>query len=130
MRLLITKNKRLYWLVVLSSKQIPSALENSCPAEKQNQRFYFSWRAPYSTPNASFFVRVQKFSFALLTAATLLAGCETKPSETKDQLSEAGQDTAVMACDGKTVADAAANAAAAADNAWDMTKAKLAGIKS
>lgn len=72
---------------------------------------------------------MQKLSFALLAAAALLASCETKRSETKDQLAEAGQDTAVMARDGKTVGDAAVNAAAAVDNAWDMTKAKLADIK-
>jgi outer membrane protein OmpA-like peptidoglycan-associated protein len=59
----------------------------------------------------------------------LLASCETKRSETKDQLGEAGQDTAVMTRDGQTAGDVAANAANSVDNAWDMTKAKLADVK-
>ena len=58
-----------------------------------------------------------------------LADCETKHSETKDQLGEAGQDTAVMTRDGRAAAAGAANDAGnAVDNAWDMTKARLAGV--
>ena len=72
---------------------------------------------------------MKKSFFSLLAAATLLASCETKHSETKDQLAEAGQDTAVMARDGKTAADMTSNAGAAIDNAWDMGKAKLADVK-
>lgn len=76
---------------------------------------------------------MKKTFLSLLAASALLASCETKRSETKDQLGEAGQDTAVMARDGKTVGQAASNAAssagAAIDNAWDMTKAKLADVK-
>jgi len=66
---------------------------------------------------------------SLFAAATLLTSCETKHSETKDQLGEASQDTAVMARDGKTASDVASNAGASLDNAWDMTKAKLADVK-
>ena len=72
---------------------------------------------------------MKKSFFSLLAAATLLASCETKHSETKDQIGEAGQDTAVMARDGKTAAGMANNAGAAIDNAWDMGKAKLADVK-
>jgi outer membrane protein OmpA-like peptidoglycan-associated protein len=67
--------------------------------------------------------------FSLFAATALLASCETKHSETKDQLAEAGQDTAVMTRDGQTAGDMAASAGAAVDNAWDMTKAKLADVK-
>ena len=59
---------------------------------------------------------------SLLAATALLASCETKHSETKDQLAEAGQDTAVMARDSQT-------AAAVVGDAWDMTKAKLNDVK-
>ena len=55
---------------------------------------------------------------SLLAATVLLASCETGKSETKDQLAEADQDTAVMARDSRS-------ATATADDAWDMTKAKL-----
>ena len=72
---------------------------------------------------------MKKSFFFLLAAASLLASCETKHSETKDQLAEAGQDTAVMARDGKTAVDVASNAGAAIENAWDMGKAKLADVK-
>ena len=72
---------------------------------------------------------MMKFVLPALAAALLLAGCETKHSETKDQLSEAGQDTAVMARDGQTASQMAGDAAATAANAWDLTKAKLADIK-
>ena len=68
---------------------------------------------------------MMKFLLPGLVATLLLASCETKKSETKDQLGEAGQDTAVMARDGQMAGDAAASAA----NAWDMTKAKLADVK-
>ncbi|MBF9142833.1 OmpA family protein [Hymenobacter properus] len=72
---------------------------------------------------------MKKSLLSLLAATALLASCETKHSETKDQLSEAGQDTAVMARTGQTAGDMAAGAADAADNAWDLTKAKLADVK-
>lgn len=66
---------------------------------------------------------------SLLAATALLASCETKRSETKDQLGEAGQDTAVMTRDGQTAGAVAAGAAASVENAWDMTTAKLADVK-
>lgn len=59
---------------------------------------------------------------SLLAATALLTSCETKKSETKDQLVEAGQDTAVMARDGRS-------ATAVATDAWDMTQAKLSDVK-
>ena len=62
-------------------------------------------------------------------AVALLAGCETKQSDTKDQLAEAGQDTAVMARDGQTAGDAAATAGGAAGNAWDMTQSQVGGCQ-
>ena len=55
---------------------------------------------------------------SLLAATVLLASCETGKSETKDQLAEADQDTAVMARDSRS-------ATATVDDAWDMTKSKL-----
>ncbi|MBF9221503.1 OmpA family protein [Hymenobacter ruricola] len=72
---------------------------------------------------------MKKTFLSLLAASALLASCETKHSETKDQLAEAGQDTAVMARTGQTAGDMAASAANSADNAWDLTKAKLADVK-
>jgi outer membrane protein OmpA-like peptidoglycan-associated protein len=67
---------------------------------------------------------------SLLAAAALLTSCDnlSKP-ETKDQPQEATADTAVVYRDGKTAADAAAGSANAADNTWDLTKAKLADVK-
>lgn len=62
----------------------------------------------------------------MLAIAALLSSCDTKKSPTKDQLGEAGQDTAVLARDGKTAAEAVSTAAT---DAWDMTKAKLADVK-
>ena len=59
---------------------------------------------------------------SLLAASTLLASCETKHSETKDQLAEAGQDTAVMTRDGRS-------ARALAGDTWDMSTAKLNDVK-
>ena len=71
----------------------------------------------------------------------MLASCnDLKKPETKDQLSEATTDTAVVARDGKTAADAVSDAGAktaamatdaggVAANAWDMTKEKLADVK-
>lgn len=79
--------------------------------------------------NIYFLNSMQKSFLALVAAAALLASCETKHSETKDQLGEAGQDTAVMARDGQTAADVAATAAGSVENAWDMGKAKLADVK-
>ena len=70
-----------------------------------------------------------KFLLPALAATLLLASCETKHSETKDQLGEAGQDTAVLARDGQTASEMAGDAAASTANAWDMTKAKLADLK-
>ena len=49
----------------------------------------------------------------------LLSSCDTKHSPTKDQLSEAGQDTAVMARTGQLTTG----------EAWDLTKAQLADEK-
>ena len=73
---------------------------------------------------------MKKYFLPLLATAIVLSSCETKHSETKDQLAEAGQDTAVLARDGsQTVADAASGTATAVDNAWDMTKVKLADVK-
>ncbi len=72
---------------------------------------------------------MHKHLLSLFAAAALLASCETKQSETKDQLGEAGQDTAVMARDGQTAGAMMANGAAAVDNSWDMTRAKLADVK-
>lgn len=68
---------------------------------------------------------MKKYFHFLLAATSLLAGCETKHSETKDQLVEAGQDTAVMTGDGQTIG--AANAVV--DENWDISKAKLADLK-
>ena len=65
---------------------------------------------------------MMKFLLPGLAATLLLASCETKHSETKDQLGEAGQDTAVMARDGQS-------ASQMAGDAWDMTKAKLGDVK-
>ncbi|MDQ2792910.1 MAG: OmpA family protein [Bacteroidota bacterium] len=70
-----------------------------------------------------------KLLLPALAATLLLASCETKHSETKDQLGEAGQDTAVMARDGQTAGQMVDQAAASAANTWDMTKAKLADVK-
>ena len=72
---------------------------------------------------------MMKFLLPSLAATLLLASCETKHSETKDQLGEAGQDTAVMTRDGQTAGQMAGNATASAANAWDMAKAKLADVK-
>ena len=76
---------------------------------------------------------MKKVFLPWVAALAVLASCETKHSETKDQLAEAGQDTAVMTRDGQTageIAGTAANAAGnAIDNAWDLTKAKLADVK-
>ena len=72
---------------------------------------------------------MMKFLLPGLAATLLLASCETKHSETKDQLGEAGQDTAVLARDGQTASQMAGDAAASANNAWDLTKAKLADVK-
>ena len=72
---------------------------------------------------------MMKFLLPGLAATLLLASCETKCSETKDQLGEAGQDTAVMARDGQHASQAAGDATASAANTWDMTKAKLADMK-
>jgi outer membrane protein OmpA-like peptidoglycan-associated protein len=73
---------------------------------------------------------MKKALLSLLAAATVLASCDNlKKPETKDQPTEATADTAVVYRDGKTVGAAASEVANAADNAWDMTKAKLADVK-
>lgn len=77
---------------------------------------------------------MKKSFLSLLAAATLLASCDNlKKPEAKDQPQEATADTAVVYRDGRTAGDAAAgaanSAATAVDNAWDMTKAKLADVK-
>ena len=59
---------------------------------------------------------------SLLAITISLASCETKRSETKDQLAEAGQDTAVMTRDSRS-------ASAMAGDKWDMTTAKLNDLK-
>jgi outer membrane protein OmpA-like peptidoglycan-associated protein len=69
---------------------------------------------------------MNKHLLSLMAAVALLASCETKHSETKDQLAEAGQDTAVMTRDGRTAGDVATSAS---DDTWDLTKAKLADVK-
>ncbi len=77
---------------------------------------------------------------SLIAATVLLAGCETKKSETKETLGQATPDTAVMARDGRTAGDvangaadatknAAASAGAAVANAWTVTKDKLKDVK-
>lgn len=73
---------------------------------------------------------MKKSLFFLLAAATLLTSCNnlSKP-QTKDQPQEATADTAVVYRDGKAVGAAVAGVANAADNAWDMTKAKFADVK-
>ena len=73
---------------------------------------------------------MKKHLLSVLAATTLLASScgDMKKPEEKDQLQEATADTAVVARDGATVADAAAGAANAVDAAWDMTKAKLADV--
>ena len=55
---------------------------------------------------------MMKFLLPGLAATLLLAGCETKHPETKDQLGEVGQDTTVMARDGHTASQMAGGAAA------------------
>ena len=77
---------------------------------------------------------------SLVAATVLLAGCETKKSETKDTLGDATRDTAVMARDGRTAGNVAGNAAvatkdaaasggAAIGNAWTVTKDKVEDLK-
>ena len=80
---------------------------------------------------------------ALFSAATLLfaASCnDLKKSDEKNTLSDATQDTAVVARTGRTASDVATNAANSVDsaaskagsaisNAFDLTKAKLADVK-
>ncbi len=72
---------------------------------------------------------MKKTFLSLIAATALLTSCETKQSETKDQLSEAGQDTAVMARDGQTVGDVAAGAASTVGNAWTVAKDKMSDVK-
>lgn len=72
---------------------------------------------------------MQKSILSAFVAISLLASCETKHSETKDQLSEAGQDTAVMARDGQSASELAATATNTVADTWDLAKAKLADVK-
>jgi outer membrane protein OmpA-like peptidoglycan-associated protein len=85
---------------------------------------------------------MHKLTLSLLAAATLtFASCsDLKKTDDKDTLSDATQDTAVVARTGKTAADVATNAADAIDstaskagsaisNAFDITKAKLSDVK-
>ena len=73
---------------------------------------------------------MKKFLFPLLVVAVVVASCENlKKPETKDQLQEATADTAVVYRDGKTVGAATVGAANAANNTWDVAKAKLADVK-
>ena len=72
---------------------------------------------------------MKKILISLLAATPLLASCEIKQSATKDQLGEAGQDTAVMARDGQTASGVAAGAANSADAAWNLTTDELADVK-
>lgn len=65
---------------------------------------------------------MKKTLFSLLVAAAFLGSCDTKKSPTKDQLGEAGQDTAVMTRDSRTASEAVGDA-------WDVAKAKLADVK-
>ncbi|GAB3575245.1 OmpA family protein [Hymenobacter daeguensis] len=67
---------------------------------------------------------MKKALLSALAAATLLSSCDTKQSPTKDQLSEAGQDTAVMARDSRTARESVSE-----DDEWDLTKARLADVK-
>lgn len=72
---------------------------------------------------------MKKTILSLFAAAALLASCETKHSETKDQLGEAGQDTAVMARDGRTASDMATDAGNTVAGAWNVTRDKLRDVK-
>ena len=76
----------------------------------------------------------------LVAATVLLAGCETKKSETKETLADATADTAVMVRTGAPAdtvgakaVDAAKDAVAAAgmaiSNAWTVSKDKLKDVK-
>lgn len=81
------------------------------------------------------------FLTVLAVAGLLTSACnDLKKPEAKDQPQEATTDTAVVYRDGEgpagaanaagdAVAGAAATAGNAVDNAWDMTKAKLADVK-
>jgi len=84
---------------------------------------------------------MKKHLFPLVAIAAMLASCnDLKKPETKDQLTEATADTAVVARTGETAADAAANtgaktAAAVTDaggvvaDAWKVTKENLKSVK-
>jgi len=84
---------------------------------------------------------MKKNLLSVVALAAVLASCnDLKKPETKDQLSEATSDTAVVARTGETAADAVSDAGAktaamatdaggVAAGAWDMTKAKLADVK-
>ncbi|WP_324672532.1 OmpA family protein [Hymenobacter sp. GOD-10R] len=84
---------------------------------------------------------MKKHFLSIVAVAAVLASCnDLKKPETKDQLSEATADTAVVARTGETAADAtsdagAKTAAAVTDaggvvaEAWDVTKEKLSNVK-
>lgn len=98
------------------------------------------WRTPIiHLPFPS--LHMHKHFLSLLAAVALLSACnDLKKPEEKDQPQEATADTAVVYRNGETAAaaangavDATENAAgkiaSATENAWDMTKAKLADVK-
>ncbi|SNR77296.1 MULTISPECIES: OmpA family protein [Hymenobacter] len=84
---------------------------------------------------------MKKHLLSLFAAAALLSACnDLKKPEEKDQPQEATNDTAVVYRNGETAGEAANDAvdatkdaankvASATENAWDMTKAKLADVK-
>ncbi|WP_188814805.1 OmpA family protein [Hymenobacter cavernae] len=84
---------------------------------------------------------MKKNLLSVVALAAMLASCnDLKKPETKDQLSEATADTAVVARTGETAAGAVSDAGAktaamatdaggVAASAWDMTKEKLADVK-
>ncbi|WP_165699317.1 OmpA family protein [Hymenobacter jejuensis] len=67
---------------------------------------------------------------SVVALAGLLASCDNlKKPETKDQLSEATADTAVVARTGESAGAATDSAGSKMSNAWEVTKAKLSDVK-
>lgn len=68
---------------------------------------------------------------SILAATALLASCDgVKKADTENSVEAATADTAVVVTDtSATLADVGDKAGNAVENAWDMTKAKLANIK-
>ena len=87
------------------------------------------YRQGYSPLNMYSPTYMEKSFLSLLLATALLAGCETKHSDTKDELSEASQDTAVMARTGQTAGDMAQDATASAADTWALAKDEMADVK-